>query len=348
MKTLTIPLRTSLLIVWFTLPVMHPRLRADPGVRLSIDEAFQGWLLLFDGESIFGWDDSANAEVKDGALVIATKDRPINLTSRGVFGPGVLRWRYRLAAGHEAFIDWHGRHRLTPTGNDISSHSHRSTDADAAPVTITVPAHTVVHILHLAIRPDYRVSLFDGQSLSGWRRYQGDPKREKSEFTISPEGYLHVRGGPGDLQTTEQFADFLLHVEARTNGDGLNSGIFFRALPHQYQQGYEAQIHHRYLANDRHRPADFGTGGIYRRKPARKVVSNDREWFTLTVQAHGNRLLTWVNGYPTCDFEDDRSPHENPRSGKKTSAGVISIQGHEPTTDLDFRKILLCPLHSSH
>lgn len=348
MKSLAILTNTAVVILWLAIPGTNPRLRADPGQALSLEEAFQGWLSLYDGESNFGWEGSMSSEVRDGVLVLAAKDQSVTWKSRGVFGPGVLHWRYRLAAGHEAFIDWHGRHRLTPTANDVSSDSHHSTVADAVPVTITVPAHTVVHILHLAIRPDYRVSLFNGQSLSGWRRYQGDPKREKSEFTISPEGYLHVRGGPGDLQTTEQFADFLLHVEARTNGDGLNSGIFFRALPQQYQQGYEAQIHHRYLANDRRRPADFGTGGIYRRKPARKVVSNDREWFTLTVQAHGNRLLTWVNGYPTCDFEDDRPPHDNPRSGKKTSAGVISIQGHDPTTDLDFRKILLCPLPSSH
>jgi hypothetical protein len=55
--------------------------------------------------------------------------------------------------------------------------------------------------------------------------------------------------------------------------------------------------------------------------------------------AVGEQLLTWVNGYPTCAFKDERPDHENARSGRKTGKGVISIQGHDPTTDLSFRNL---------
>ena len=65
----------------------------------------------------------------------------------------------------------------------------------------------------------------------------------------------------------------------------LNSGIFFRCIPDQYQNGYEAQIQNGFKDDDRTKPTDFGTGAIYRRVPARKVVSNDNEWFTMTVVA---------------------------------------------------------------
>ena len=48
-------------------------------------------------------------------------------------------------------------------------------------------------------------------------------------------------------------------------------------------------------------------------------------------------LRTWVNGYPTVDWVDERPANANGRNGLKLDAGPISIQGHDPTTDLLFR-----------
>ena len=50
-------------------------------------------------------------------------------------------------------------------------------------------------------------------------------------------------------------------------------------------------------------------------------------------------IATWVNGYPVADWTDRRRPNENPRRGLRTKAGTIMIQGHDPTTDLSFRKL---------
>ena len=118
-----------------------------------------------------------------------------------------------------------------------------------------------------------------------------------------------------------------------------NSGVFFRCIPGQYQNGYEAQIQNSLKENDRTKPLDFGTGAIYRRIPARKVVSNDNEWFTMTIVAEGKRIATWVNGYQTVDWTDDRQADENPRKGYRAAKGPISLQGHDPTTDILFRNI---------
>ena len=62
------------------------------------------------------------------------------------------------------------------------------------------------------------------------------------------------------------------------------------------------------------------------------------EWFRMTVVAVGNHLATWVNGYPVCDFTDDRPANDNPREGLRLAAGTISLQGHDPTTNLLFRR----------
>jgi hypothetical protein len=161
---------------------------------------------------------------------------------------------------------------------------------------------------------------------------------------VTKDGELSVRNGPGDLVTEKEFANFVLQFECKSLGDGLNSGIFFRCIPGQYQNGYEAQIQNAFLDNDRTKPKDFGTGAIYRRVPARKVVSNDNEWFTMTVVADGRHIATWVNGYQTVDWTDDRKENDNPRQGFRAAKGPLSIQGHDPTTNLIFRNIRIAEL----
>jgi hypothetical protein len=60
----------------------------------------------------------------------------------------------------------------------------------------------------------------------------------------------------------------------------------------------------------------------------------------MTVVAHGYHLATWVDGYQVADFTDTRPVDEtNARRGARKAPGIISIQGHDPTTDLSFRNI---------
>src|SRR5262249_1129977 len=89
---------------------------------------------------------------------------------------------------------------------------------------------------------------------------------------------------------------------------------------------------------------DFGTGAIYRRVPARRGVVKDGQWFTMTVAAQGRHIATWVNGGPQVDWTDNRAATRNPRNGYRADAGAISIQGHDPTTNLSFRNIRVLAL----
>jgi hypothetical protein len=98
------------------------------------------------------------------------------------------------------------------------------------------------------------------------------------------------------------------------------------------------------VIDHRDQPIDFGTGAIYNRQPARKVVSNDYAWYTMTVIAQGEHIATWVNGYQTADFTDQRPANVSARNGSKVDKGPISLQGHDPTTDLSFRNIRIAEL----
>jgi len=320
---------------------------APPASPLTPEEMAAGWLAIFDGESTFGWKVEGDAEVKDGKLVVGGA-KATKLTTTTSFPPGSLRRVHenldkKPIPGGKII----GPGRLVADLNEILT-SNSSTpyvepfgpNQPHGPIVIEVPAGHQVAFSKLAVKLVGLKPLFNGTDLTGWTLYTGDAGKRKlaSKFDVTSKGELHVVDGPGDLQTTGKYADFCLQFDCQTNGKQLNSGIFFRCLPDQYQNGYEAQIQNGYLG-ERTNPVDFGTGAIYRRVKSRKVVSNDNEWFTMTVLAQGKHIATWVNGYQTVDWTDDRPENENPRQGSKTGAGHLSIQGHDPTTDILFRNL---------
>ena len=192
-----------------------------------------------------------------------------------------------------------------------------------------------VKFRNVKLRPLGLKSLFNGKDLTGWKVLPGF----KSVFTVTPEGWMNVKNGSGEIQSEAQFANFVYQMEIYSNGDHLNSGVFFRELPGKFWAGYESQIRNQWQGDDRTKPVDIGTGGLYNRQPSRKVIPSDREWFSKTIVADGKHIAIWINGYQTVDFDDEAPDKESARQGRRLGAGVIGLQGHDPTTDLSFRNI---------
>lgn len=283
---------------------------ADPKPVLPDRQLADGWVALFDGESTFGWKVSDGVTAKDGILSIPTK--------------GTATLAVSLPPGKISAIDDGGE------GDDFHL---------GGPFTLTAPTKPR-GIKMLLFKPNDTKPIFNGKDLTGWSVFK-DEKRNKSKWEITPKGELHLTNGPGDLQTAGKYADFALQLEVKTNGKALNSGVFFRCIDKEYQNGYEMQIQNGFKDDDRTKPSDGGTGAIYRRQPARKIVANDGEWFHLTLIAHGPTFATFVNGYPVANWTDDRPKDANPRKGLRLEAGHLSLQGHDPTTDILFRNIRL-------
>lgn len=189
---------------------------------------------------------------------------------------------------------------------------------------------------NIYLKPLSTNDLFDGQSLDGWDKTNS----RKSELSVTEKGELLIRNGKGQIETKKRFADFVFATHCKTNADGLNSGVFFRCIPGDLMNGYESQIQNQFKADDPTQPVDCGTGGIFRRKPARRVNSKDRCWFSKTIVATGPHFAVWVNGYQVVDWTDKRKPNANPRKGQRLEAGSIIFQGHDPTTDLLFKNIV--------
>lgn len=303
---------------------------ADPKPgTLTPQQIADGWILIFDGESTFGW--TGKAEVKDGKLMVAKGE--------------TIRFALPLPPGELEQEPGAELLKAEPLGTKQAGITTRQGTAEAVHMQFVSPSVLSISggtkggaISQLRYRPKRTKSLFNGKDLTGWTIFK-DEKRNKSAWSVTADGELALKNGPGDLQTEGKYDNFLFQLECKTNGTALNSGVFFRCIDDQYQNGYEMQIQNAYKDGDRSKPADFGTGAIYRRIPARKVVANDKEWFSMTLVAHGPHIATWVNGYPVVSWKDERPLDENPRKGLRTSAGHLSIQGHDPTTDLLFRNI---------
>jgi hypothetical protein len=365
--------------------------RADEKLNtLTAKEAADGWVLLFDGETAFGWGPSAGMPtadmldpaptVTDGALIFTGKKMG-NLHAYPTVGLGDYELTFEARRGGKSNASlgvcladegqstlWFDADELCPTvgnwtaitlkGKNAENGVHTAAFADKRPFpAIPVPGGLTgftsrlavevrpagkIELRNVKLKPGGQKSLFNGKDLTGWKVFEG--KDYMSVYSVTPNGELSVKNGKGDLQTTDKYANFCLQLECKTNGKALNSGVFFRCIENQYQNGYEFQIHNGFKDGDRTKPQDFGTGAIYRRIAARKVVADDNEWFSLTLVANGPRLRTWVNGWPTADWVDERKPHENPRNGKRLEAGHLSIQGHDPNTDILFRNLRLAEL----
>lgn len=367
---------------------------------LTADELRAGWISLFDGVSLFGWDvpQESNWHVEEGCIVADSGDKSLLATpfqyddfefrcdfhlaeggNSGVFlrcadkvanpatdtyelnicdthathGTGSLVGRLAVKDVPKVEGSWHTFRVLCEGPRlqvwlDEKSIVDFTDESDAIRLNGTIALQMNsgrIAFRHVFLRPIGGQELFDGETTDGWNIVPGS----KSQFQVV-DGAIHISDGPGFLETVNEFGNFILHVEAKVNGDALNSGVFFRAIKGTESapsNGYEMQIHNGFRDGDRTKPADSGSGAIFRRVAARYVVANDREWFTETLIAQKDRFATWINGYQVVNWQDTRDDNDNPRQGRRLRAGHISLQGHDPTTDLQFRAIRLHPLNSS-
>ena len=202
-----------------------------------------------------------------------------------------------------------------------------------------------IEFRNIRLRPKGLKPIFNGKDLTGWNTDRADASR----FQVVPNNFPHlgelrVLDGRGQIESDTSYGDFVLQLECFVDGDALNSGVFFRCIPGDFMMGYECQIHNGMKDNDPTLPADCGTGGFFRRQNARRVVAKDREWFAMTLVADGPHMAAWVDGQQVSDWTDTRKPHENPRKGLRLEPGTLAIQGHDPTTDLRFRKLRIVEL----
>jgi len=167
------------------------------------------------------------------------------------------------------------------------------------------------------------ISLFDGDSLFGWKAVsQADWKVVDGEIRVS-------QGERGLLRTTTQFDDFEMTLEFKTD-HRTNSGIFLRTSPspkNVISDCFELNI-----AN----PLDheFSTGALAGRAKCDLEIDT-QAWNHFRILADGSKIKVWLNDQKAVEYDDP----------EKLGSGYIGLQFNSGRAA--FRNIALKPINTT-
>lgn len=355
--------------LWSAVAALSLCLVASAGMSQSVAEG--QWIDLFDGESLYGWTAFGDSKwaVENGSIAGGDADSWSGfLATNSRFADFELAIKAQvsedgaLGVTVRGSLEGHQSETGSPSLQLTPSEKMQvvSIRAEGAKVTATVDGKAVdmgaaqagkgrillqyhrgkkppkIAISEVKLRPLALKAVFNGKDLTGWNLIPD----HKSVFKVL-DGAINVTNGNGQLETDGVYRDFILQLDIISNGDHLNSGVFFRSPKGVFWKGYESQVRNQWEGDDRTKPVDFGTGGMYGVDPARKVVSSDGQWFNKTVVCDDNHFSVWIDGYLVSDFFETRPAvaDSNGKAGFVSAAGTINLQGHDPTTNLSFKNI---------
>src|SRR5262245_1018599 len=128
--------------------------------------------------------------------------------------------------------------------------------------------------------------LFDGKTLTGWRRYKN---KDAGAWAVK-DGAIYLEKGSGDLMTAEKYGDFELSIDWKFE-KGNNSGIIYRVVEGagpSHNSGPEMQVM-------THKPKDKmgknSGGSLYDMyAPTSNPFKPADEWNTFKVVAKGKHI----------------------------------------------------------
>jgi hypothetical protein len=154
--------------------------------------------------------------------------------------------------------------------------------------------------LSLALAEEERESLFDGQSLDGWKSVGTAEWRVEKGVLVGGQDGDPKRSGL--LHTKRLFRDFDLELEFLIDEHGkYNSGVYLRNTPGERRRtGYQVNLG-RGVAGE-------GVGLYWRdwlaKGDAEDKVRKPREWNHLRIRARGARIEVWLNRQLIVDYTD--------------------------------------------
>lgn len=183
------------------------------------------------------------------------------------------------------------------------------------------------------------INLFDGKSLTGWKASENP-----DTFQVK-DGELVVKGPRAHLYyvgpvMNHSFTNFELEAEIKTFPKA-NSGVYFHTLWQDGdwpKTGYEIQVNNSHGDPKR-------TAGLYAIDDNFEAPAKDGEWFTLSIKVEGKRIITKVNGKVIKDYTEPANP-PRPKGMEKRllGQGTFAIQGHDPGSEVHYRKVRVKPL----
>lgn len=185
------------------------------------------------------------------------------------------------------------------------------------------------------------VSLFDGETLSGWR------VNEHPESWTVEEGAIVARGKRSHLfydgeVGNHSFKNFIFEAEVMT-APGSNSGIYVHT---KFQdegwpaEGYECQI----LNSNPPGSSDYVehkmTGSVYAIRNVWKSPAGDNVWFSYRIRVAGKTIQTFIDGRMVSEYtESQEAWRPDDKKQRLFGSGTFAFQAHDPNSVVRFRNI---------
>jgi hypothetical protein len=175
------------------------------------------------------------------------------------------------------------------------------------------------------------VSLFDGQTLSGWEMLELRGSEGKSKWEVK-DGALCGSGGQSMLFSPKgDYKNFRFRAEIKINDRG-NSGMYFRtAKKPSFTDGYEAQV------NSTHGDP-IKTGSIYTMVHIYKQLVPPDTWFTQEVECvdrdYRGKMVAAIRVKVNDELLYEFLDHD-----RTFTSGHFAFQQHDPGSRVCIRKV---------
>jgi len=192
------------------------------------------------------------------------------------------------------------------------------------------------------------VSLFDGQSLEGWKASENAESFTVADGAITCDGPRSHLFYVGPVEGAD-FTSFELETRVLAR-KGANSGIYFHTAFQEEDwpgQGFEIQVN-----NSQERHGDYlerkKTGSLYGYRNVYKAMGPDDEWFAVKARVEGKRVRVWVEDALVVDYrEPDEPPAGWDEEFRRLGSGTFAFQCHDPESKVSFRDVKVRPLAQS-
>ncbi|MDF1575839.1 MAG: DUF1080 domain-containing protein [Bacteroidales bacterium] len=184
-----------------------------------------------------------------------------------------------------------------------------------------------------AEQADEWISLFDGETLDGWKRYNADeigPLWTVEEGAIKCDGRGHGEGSPesgGSLITLQTFGNFELELEWKIS-EGGNSGILYHVVEkpeysHAYVTGPEYQVMDDPAGAVSEEMLNKRAGSNYDMyaAPSFKKLNPVGEWNTAGIVYKDGKVEHWLNGEKVVEFDENSEDYKEKFNKSKWSSG---------------------------
>jgi hypothetical protein len=202
-------------------------------------------------------------------------------------------------------------------------------------------ANTTIQFRKVWIRPLGLKSIYNGKDFTGWKVKVAKRENQPPVDVKIEEGAIRIQGGPGYIESQDEYGNFHARFKIMTYPKGSNSsgnsGVFVRGPRlegddfREWPKGVEAQVFNQ--------TGDFITGGWYHYVWASALYSQDNEWFWMDLNVVGNVYQSWVNGMPAATWKDDKDRYQK---------GIFALQAHDTQSILFYggAAVVEVPVHT--